>query len=140
MFTSRRVTRTLALAGAAAAIAATSAAAAPTQEPAQMPVAAVQTDMPSYGLGADVSRSAAAFYGRPVPTDDIGKSPAPRQELPYRSYGPTRPSARPDIEPGGDIEWPIVGLIGVGGLLIAAGVGTAIHKARVRRTPTRVTA
>jgi hypothetical protein len=108
MFTSRRVTRTIALAGAAAAIAATSAAAAPLHEPAQTR---------SAGHGADVDRSLAA-------------------EQYYSSYGQPGPIARPQTEPGSDVEWPIVGLIGVGGLLIAAGTGTAIHKARVRQHPT----
>jgi hypothetical protein len=112
MFTSRRVTRTLALAAAAAAMAATSAAAAPLQEPAQTR---------SGGLGADVDRSLAV-------------------ERYYSSYGRPGPIARPQTEPGSDVEWPIVGLIGVGGLLIAAGTGTAIRKVRVRRHPARAVA
>src|SRR5215207_390541 len=110
MFTSRRVMRTLALAGAAAAMAATSAAAAPLHEP---------TQTPSAGLGADVDRSLAV-------------------ERYYSSYGQPGPITRPQTEPGSDVEWPIVGLIGVGGLLIAAGTGSAIHKVRLRRHPTRV--
>jgi hypothetical protein len=107
MFTSSRVTRTLALAGSLAAMAATSsvAGATPIQEPAQLR---------SADPGADRDRALAA-------------------ERYYSSYGDARSIAPSQPQPSDDTEWPIVGLVGACGVLLALGAGTAVRRVRVRR-------
>jgi LPXTG-motif cell wall-anchored protein len=114
MFTSRRVTRAIALACASAAMAASSgvAAAAPIQEPVQPR---------SAEPGADVDRALAA-------------------EQYYSSYGNPRPTAPSKPLSTGETEWPIIGLVGAGGMLLALGSGTAIRKNRIRRRTAGVTA
>jgi hypothetical protein len=114
MFTSRRVTRAFALAATSTAMAAASgvAAAAPVQEPVQPR---------SADPGADVDRALAV-------------------ERYYSSYGDPRPIAPSKPRSTGDMEWPIIGLAGAGGVLLAVGSGTAVRKFRVRRGTARVTA
>ena len=113
MFTSRRVTRALALAATSTAMAATSgvAAAAPNPEPVQSR---------SADPGADVNRALAA-------------------EQYYSSYGDPRPTANSKPRSTGDTAWPIIGLVGAGGMLLALGSGTAIRKIHVRRGSTGAT-
>ena len=51
----------------------------------------------------------------------------------YSSYGDPHSTAPSQPQPTGDTEWPIIGLVGAGALLLALGSGTAIRKVRVRR-------
>ncbi len=114
MFTSRRVTRALALAATSTAMAAASgvAAAAPVEEPVQPR---------SADPGADVDRALAV-------------------EQYYSSYGDPRPIAPSKPRSTGDTDWPMIGLVGAGGVLLALGSGTAVSKIRVRRGTAGVTA
>jgi hypothetical protein len=107
MFTTSRVTRTLALAGSVAAMAATSgvAGAAPVREP---------TQLRSADPGADRDRALAA-------------------ERYYSSCGDARSIAPLQPQPSDDTGWPIVGLVGAGGVLLGLGAGTAVRRVRVRR-------
>ena len=107
MFTFSRATRALAIAGTAAAMAAAPAvtAATPLQEPAQ----SRSTDQ-----SADVDRALAT-------------------ERYYSSYGdpPAIAPARPLTSD--DPDWPLIGLVGAGGLLLGFASATAFRRVRVRR-------
>jgi hypothetical protein len=154
MFTSRRVTRALALAlaGAVTVIAATSAAAAPLREPAQMPpagIAAASTvhpDQPapprgtSVNPGQDPYRATRASrpdtagnpdvtpYGAPAPDT----SPTLAQERYLGSYGAPRPLSAPPA-PSDETPWLLIWLSLTGALAIVAATATQRRRVRVRR-------
>ena len=76
--------------------------------------------------------TAGAAAAAPIdePGDAVASALAAEQY--YSSYGTPTPSAV-SKPPADGAEWPIVGLVGAGGMLLAVGAGTVIRRSRVGR-------